>query len=423
MKISFKFVLIISILITLSIIITGTISYFVAKQSIEERVKEQLASVSILKSNQFDGYIVRRVADLEGIAQEKQIVALFLKIENQELNQENNSGNMKQLLEERLTHKKDFFEFFIINLDGKVRLSTNEEQEKKFKSNEPYFSNGKKGSFIQYFYYDMSLQKPAMTISTPIKDSKGNLIGILAGRIDLGKISEFMIERSGLGETGETYLVNKFNMVVSDIMGKEGASLSMLINTEGVKNCLKGNTGFSYYSNYQKTSVLGYYVWLPKSEICLLTEINQAEALLPVRRLGIIIIFVGFAIIPVIIFLGMFLSRTITDPLLKLRNATIEIGKGKLETQIIVKTNDEIGDLAGAFNLMSQELNKSDTQLKEYSKNLENQVEKRTSDLNSKLNELKTFQKLTVDRELKMIELKKKIKELEKEQGKKTENK
>lgn len=52
-------------------------------------------------------------------------------------------------------------------------------------------------------------------------------------------------------------------------------------------------------------------------------------------------------------------------------------------------------------------------ELKNLSKELEKRVEERTRDLESKVEELERFNKLTVGREMRMIELKKKIKELE----------
>jgi hypothetical protein len=44
---------------------------------------------------------------------------------------------------------------------------------------------------------------------------------------------------------------------------------------------------------------------------------------------------------------------------------------------------------------------------------LEKRVEERTEELQQKIDELKNYKRLTVNRELKMVEMKKKIKELE----------
>jgi len=54
-------------------------------------------------------------------------------------------------------------------------------------------------------------------------------------------------------------------------------------------------------------------------------------------------------------------------------------------------------------------------ELEELTRNLENEVKKRTKELQERVDELERFRRLTVGRELKMIEMKKRILELEKE--------
>jgi len=58
----------------------------------------------------------------------------------------------------------------------------------------------------------------------------------------------------------------------------------------------------------------------------------------------------------VALLIGIILSRTLTRPLKALTEAAHRISQGKLEQQVIVKSNDEIGQLATAFNTMSQEV-------------------------------------------------------------------
>ncbi len=55
--------------------------------------------------------------------------------------------------------------------------------------------------------------------------------------------------------------------------------------------------------------------------------------------------------------------RRVTNPLYKLLKATKEIGKGNLDYQINIDTNDEIGELAKSFNLMAINLKDSNDQI------------------------------------------------------------
>jgi signal transduction histidine kinase len=57
--------------------------------------------------------------------------------------------------------------------------------------------------------------------------------------------------------------------------------------------------------------------------------------------------------------LGILISRTLTRPIRELTRATHAISEGDLSQQVRVRTNDELGELAQAFNKMSAELSRS----------------------------------------------------------------
>lgn len=78
--------------------------------------------------------------------------------------------------------------------------------------------------------------------------------------------------------------------------------------------------------------------------------------------------------------LGIMVSRSIVKPVQMLQQGTEIIGKGNLDHQIPVETNDELGQLAIAFNKMAQKLAESYTVL-------ESKVKERTTELAQKVEE------------------------------------
>ena len=113
-------------------------------------------------------------------------------------------------------------------------------------------------------------------------------------------------------------------------------------------------------------------------------------------------------------------SRTITKPISRLREAVDATCEGDLNVKIDVKSKDEIGELASSFERLTRDMKKSRIDLNGDSKELQKRAEQMTrelkkskKELDSKINELEEFNKLAVSRELKMAELKKRIKELE----------
>ena len=110
-------------------------------------------------------------------------------------------------------------------------------------------------------------------------------------------------------------------------------------------------------------------------------------------------------LIIVIIFVSLFIHNWVSRPISEIIDKTKRFGKGEMDVQIDTKMKGEVGELAHAFDDMASEL-------REHRAGLENTIAKRTQELSFKVDELERYKRLTVDRELKMVELKKDIKEL-----------
>jgi len=136
---------------------------------------------------------------------------------------------------------------------------------------------------------------------------------------------------------------------------------------------------------------------------------NAIEAQRTANNSMLVTLAVIFVLLSVI---SLHTTRQITKPLDELTKGTEIIGKGDFTHRIDIKSKDEIGDLATAFNKMAIDLKKSREDLKKYSNELEKKVEERTKKLREKVDALERFSRLSVGRELRMVDLKKKMKEM-----------
>lgn len=90
----------------------------------------------------------------------------------------------------------------------------------------------------------------------------------------------------------------------------------------------------------------------------------------------------------------------VSAPISELTKGVRHMSKGILGYEVKIKSQDEIGELAAAFNTMSADLKISRDNLEDYSKNLEKLVEERTKELQEKTRRLEQInQDLTVARE------------------------
>lgn len=136
-------------------------------------------------------------------------------------------------------------------------------------------------------------------------------------------------------------------------------------------------------------------------------EIRRAIQQVIVFSAVILVIATGSSVILTVLLVNQF-----TAPILRLTEAAGEISKGNLDVAVDIHSDDEIGQLAATFNQMEKDLKQSHEKLQSYNKDLENQVAGRTKQLQEQMEEMQRLQKLTIDRELKMVELKKEIENL-----------
>ena len=102
-------------------------------------------------------------------------------------------------------------------------------------------------------------------------------------------------------------------------------------------------------------------------------------------------LFQTLQIAPLAIFLGIALTlwqtRRIILPIKKLVKATKAISEGNYGKQLILATNDELGELAVSFNQMSHDLLANKLEVLSHRETLEEQVAQRTHDLQQKTDE------------------------------------
>jgi HAMP domain-containing protein len=130
--------------------------------------------------------------------------------------------------------------------------------------------------------------------------------------------------------------------------------------------------------------------------------VNQTQELLNSQQ-KVIINTVIFSIILAVI-LGTIIAYLITRPIFLLEKTVQEIAQGNLQKRVDIQSSDEIGKLAQSFNEMANKLEQS-----RY--NVEAQVEQRTK-------ELSQINKYMIQRELKMIGLKKLLRQVQTKQNK-----
>ena len=267
-----------------------------------------------------------------------------------------------RLVSELLPHTDSNMSFtellFIDAQTGRVLAATDADEEGKFKESLSFFINGKNMPYVSEMYYSISLSHPAITAAAPVT-AAGRLLGVLAGRLDLDVLNTLINRRTSLRHTEDTFLTNSIGLLVTQPRFiSDPAVLQKTLRTEAVKRCLGGNSDVISADGYRGVPSLISYHWLPEQQMCLIVMIDQAEAFAPSLAFTRTIVLTGGLALVIAIALAIMLARIFTRPILALQTGAKRLSLGDLEYRVAVKSNDEIGRLAAAFNEMATSLEK-----------------------------------------------------------------
>ena len=191
-------------------------------------------------------------------------------------------------------------------------------------------------------------------------------IGVIISRMRTTAIDNILINRSGLGETGEVYIVNQQYLMLSESRFFEGAVFQQKVDTEGVRKCfVEGQENIGFYPDYRGVPIYGSSYCAEDLGIVLLAEIDESEVEKPIDILQDRIFQTGIAITIGMGIVAFAISKSLSRPLIKLKSAANNIASGNFEVRTNIKTRDEIGELSTAFDSMAQKLQDSLIEIKE----------------------------------------------------------
>ncbi len=343
-------------------LITGIIIVYQAStNAFEKNTVEKLTAIRDLKVGQVEAWIAERNNDLEGITSDLDLMALgdFFnspKLDEKSIELKNNALNV---LNYQLDNHVTYDEIFVINAKtGRVEISTNSSNVGEDKSKESYFYEplNTKKLFIKDIYHSVETGENTMDFSAPLyqsADKYSEIIGIVVLRIDLqNSLYSLLLNRTGLGETGETLIVNKDVFALNELLWHQNAPLKLKIKALPAQYASQGKTGIILGNDYRGEKVLAAYTYIPETSwgfVCKQDWSELSTATDAVSRLLLILLIVSGILITVIVY---FISQSISSPVVALLSDTDKISNGDYSIRNTVKSKDEIGKLGSAINNM-----------------------------------------------------------------------
>lgn len=193
-------------------------------------------------------------------------------------------------------------------------------------------------------------------------DSEDHIIGTVRLVRDISKVDNFLSRRTGLGETGETYLVNNERHMITSSRFVVAADdkFSKVIDTLAVQECFENekNVNAAIYPDYRGVLVYGTSICEPEKGIMLVTEVAKSEVEKPLTDLFYHYIILAALLLALTISSSFIISRGLLAPIRDLSRRARQISEGKLDDVKFdhLDRPDDIGILAKSLSGMVTKL-------------------------------------------------------------------
>ncbi|NBC33802.1 MAG: HAMP domain-containing protein [Alphaproteobacteria bacterium] len=276
-----------------------------------------------------------------------------------------------------------YYDLFLIHPEGEVFYTVSREAD--FGTNMltgPYADSGlgtalrgalDSGRLVlaDFAPYAPSDGAPAAFIAMPLMHH-GQVELVVALQLSITEINEVMLQRAGLGETGETYLVGPDRLMRSDAHGDPtnrtvAASFANpdrgTVDTDSVAAALAEETGSDLVTNYAGHRVLSAYAPLHVGDMtwALVAEIREAEAFAAVTDLQGLMAILAAIGIPAVAGFGFWLARSVANPVVGMTGAMRILAGGDKTAAIPSQDRvDEIGEMAKAVQVFKDNMIRND---------------------------------------------------------------
>lgn len=336
----------------------GSISYFTGMRTLESTISESYTGLAQKTEGAVVDYMDSLKVEFKMVDGDHYVGETVSKIVNKDPDASRLSKDITGYLKGFLTANPDAIEYFVLDMSGKVIISTDDKHVGIDRVKDPYFVEGQKKYFIKDVYKSDTINQISFVLSGPLlAPGTKTLLGVLGVRYNTVGLNAITTDRIGMGQTGEIYIVNKDGIMITESRHAKGLELKQKVETEPVKLWqTQGKDMTGVYPDFNGQPVLGATMGEDLSKSIdnlgwlIVAEIDTVEAFSPIHRLGITILLIGLGVSLVIALIGFFVAQGIANPITKIAQLVQKVGEGDLTQEIDEsKSVDEIGTLSNSF--------------------------------------------------------------------------
>ncbi|MBT3229903.1 MAG: response regulator [Candidatus Marinimicrobia bacterium] len=339
------------------------ISTFIISQQrigvIKSNQFQKLVGIRDLKVREINNWLGERIGDISTIAGDFEIIDYSTNVFHspKAAHTADLMEVSEQLFQRYLENYNDYNEVFIVSAKtGKILVSTDQTAIGSDKKNDVYFTQALESEalFIKDIYRSSSRgYHPEMTFSVPIMCNlhDSHPVGVVVVRIDLDRsLYDLLLNRTGMGQTGETLIINQQMMALNELRHYEDAPLNLEIAAEPARRGVAGLTGIIEVEDYRQEPVLAAYSHISAMGWGFVAKQDQAEVYASIDRLYRSIVIIALLVSLGIIILSLFFAKSTTKPILNMVAASKRMIAGDFSVRTQVGTSDETAGLGLSIN-------------------------------------------------------------------------
>jgi len=350
--------------------------FFVRGHDVLKQTKtERMGVIAELKKDNIEAYFAERRGDLLASRNDTQIIASLPIITNSygrpAVPGHQNATNLLDIRLKELQNIYGYTDILLTDPKGMVvYASSKTDVPKRIGKQLPgpdgkAFEEGRKGPYFSEAYKSTSAPGWVTVLATaPIQDTRGRFLGVIALEIDMEPVFKSIEDKTGLGETGETFVgIRKGDDLLYLNPPRHGGykALEKMAVMGGktavpMQNALKEKTGAGVATDYRGHEVLAAWRYIPSLKWGLVTKTDTEEVFAPVERLKNLAVLLEIVALLFGALAAFLISRSITDPVRRLQLGAEIIGSGNLDHRVGTTRTDEIGQLSRSFDTMVENL-------------------------------------------------------------------
>jgi HD-GYP domain-containing protein (c-di-GMP phosphodiesterase class II) len=225
-------------------------------------------------------------------------------------------------------------------------------------------------AMISHPFFSVSVKEPLIVISEPVRRGESQVVGAVSVVASLGQLW-IMSRELNQGELFDVYVVDSRGRMVAHSSPERVQGDLDMSNVEIVRQFMasQGRVGttvpFAVETPAGPVKMLGTYTGVPDTGWGVIVQVEERKAYYSALQMRD----QSFWLVALVTFLaavlGVLFAREISRPIDELARGARRLAAGDYGTRVAVKTTNEVGVLADAFNQMGDEIQKSIEQIRQ----------------------------------------------------------